>query len=100
LFLLVFAHLQAGYQITQQREPLARGGKLDFIHVTSGAGQTVTAENRTCRLIQLQLEQDSGKSIHDHLDQQSLIDLNRAGTYVLELHDFIDTYSYRDSKEH
>ncbi|XP_070199894.1 glutamyl-tRNA(Gln) amidotransferase subunit B, mitochondrial-like isoform X2 [Littorina saxatilis] len=80
-----YADLPAGYQITQQRQPLACDGQVNYVHVTSGAGQTSTAEMRTCRLIQLQLEQDSGKSLHDHLDKQSLIDLNRAGVGLMEV---------------
>lgn len=47
---------QAGYQITQQRAPLAEGGLL---LVPVGAGSA------TVRLARLQLEQDSGKSLHD-----------------------------------
>ena len=33
-------------------------------------------------ITQIQLEMDSGKSLHDHEDQQSLIDLNRAGNFI------------------
>jgi len=40
-----------------------------------------TASRHTARLHQIQLEQDSGKSIHDETHQQSLIDLNRAGLH-------------------
>ena len=78
---MCFTFTQAGYQITQQRQPLAVDGQVNYVHVTVGAGQPASAEMRSCRLIQIQLEQDSGKSLHDHHDQQSLIDLNRAGGY-------------------
>ncbi|KAK7469596.1 hypothetical protein BaRGS_00036386 [Batillaria attramentaria] len=80
-----YADLPAGYQITQQRQPLAHSGHVDYVHYRSMKGQTDTAETRSCRLIQLQLEQDSGKSLHDAEDQQSLIDLNRAGVGLMEL---------------
>ena len=80
---MCFTFTQAGYQITQQRQPLAVDGQVNYVHVTVGAGQPASAEMRSCRLIQIQLEQDSGKSLHDHHDQQSLIDLNRAGGYYL-----------------
>ncbi|KAL8608436.1 hypothetical protein ACOMHN_002669 [Nucella lapillus] len=80
-----YADMPAGYQITQQRQPLAQGGQLDFVYVRCREGEKVTAETRTCRLIQLQLEQDSGKSLHDFHSRRSLIDLNRAGIGLMEL---------------
>jgi aspartyl-tRNA(Asn)/glutamyl-tRNA(Gln) amidotransferase subunit B len=40
---------------------------------------------KTVRLIQLQLEQDSGKSLHDEVEKRSLVDLNRAGVPLMEL---------------
>lgn len=40
---------------------------------------------KSVRLIQLQLEQDSGKSLHDEYAGQSLVDLNRAGVPLMEL---------------
>ena len=70
-------HLQAGYQITQQRQPIANGGKICF--VVQKKGSKKKAELKTVNLTQLQLEQDSGKSLHDEVDKKSLIDLNRAG---------------------
>lgn len=53
----------AGYQITQQRAPLANNGSLPF-HVFV-PGVTKKPYSKTARLHQLQLEQDSGKSLHD-----------------------------------
>ncbi|KAF6093901.1 glutamyl-tRNA amidotransferase subunit B [Phyllostomus discolor] len=41
--------------------------------------------NKTVRIKQIQLEQDSGKSLHDDLRSQTLIDLNRAGVGLLEV---------------
>lgn len=40
---------------------------------------------KTVQLLQLQLEQDSGKSLHDHEMRRSLVDLNRAGLPLMEL---------------
>lgn len=56
-----YADLPAGYQITQQRAPLAVNGMLKFYVFVPG----VKPYQKTVRLHQLQLEQDSGKSLHD-----------------------------------
>uniref|UniRef100_A0A8B9XMC5 Glutamyl-tRNA(Gln) amidotransferase subunit B, mitochondrial n=1 Tax=Bos mutus grunniens TaxID=30521 RepID=A0A8B9XMC5_BOSMU len=71
-----YADLPAGYQITQQRLPIAVNGSLAYsVYVGRKPSQMVT---RTVRVKQIQLEQDSGKSLHDDLRSQTLIDLNRA----------------------
>ncbi|XP_076449299.1 glutamyl-tRNA(Gln) amidotransferase subunit B, mitochondrial-like [Babylonia areolata] len=92
-----YADMPAGYQITQQRQPLAQGGQLSFVHIRAREGERVTAETRTCRLIQLQLEQDSGKSLHDFHCRRSLIDLNRAGIGLMELVTHPDLQSGEDA---
>ncbi|KAM9747458.1 glutamyl-tRNA(Gln) amidotransferase subunit B, mitochondrial isoform 3-T3 [Dama dama] len=75
--------LPAGYQITQQRLPIAVNGSLAYsVCVGRKPSQMVT---RTVRVKQIQLEQDSGKSLHDDLRSQTLIDLNRAGIGLLEV---------------
>ncbi|KAL5012233.1 hypothetical protein ScPMuIL_010784 [Solemya velum] len=78
-----YADLPAGYQITQQRQPIARLGKVQYVvydpAVNKYPVQTVA------NLTQLQLEQDSGKSLHDTDEGQSLIDLNRAGVGLMEI---------------
>ena len=56
---------QAGYQITQQRQPLAEGGVLSVPLPGAGAPLSV-------RLARLQLEQDSGKSLHDPDNNRSV----------------------------
>jgi aspartyl-tRNA(Asn)/glutamyl-tRNA(Gln) amidotransferase subunit B len=73
-----YADLPTGYQITQQRRPLAVSGHLEYPLVT---GNSVTY-GRT-RIKQVQLEQDSGKSLHDA--DRSLVDLNRAGVGLMEI---------------
>ncbi|KAI4467067.1 glutamyl-trna gln amidotransferase [Holotrichia oblita] len=76
-----YADLPAGYQITQQRAPLANDGVLRFhVHTPGTNKKPYVAE---ARIKQIQLEQDSGKSLHD--DYQSLVDLNRAGAPLMEL---------------
>ncbi|KAF4011945.1 hypothetical protein G4228_003013 [Cervus hanglu yarkandensis] len=78
-----YADLPAGYQITQQRLPIAVNGSLAYsVCVGRKPSQMVT---RTVRVKQIQLEQDSGKSLHDDLRSQTLIDLNRAGIGLLEV---------------
>lgn len=78
-----YADLPAGYQITQQRAPLASNGSLSFPVFVPGV--TKKPYFKTVRLHQLQLEQDSGKSLHDETMGISLIDLNRAGVPLMEL---------------
>ncbi|KAJ6640571.1 Glutamyl-tRNA(Gln) amidotransferase subunit B, mitochondrial [Pseudolycoriella hygida] len=77
-----YADLPAGYQITQQRAPLASNGKLGFYVDVPGAKKPY---QKASKLHQLQLEQDSGKSLHDPYEKRSLIDLNRAGVPLMEL---------------
>ncbi|XP_022235535.1 glutamyl-tRNA(Gln) amidotransferase subunit B, mitochondrial-like [Limulus polyphemus] len=76
-----YADLPAGYQITQQRMPLATNGSLSFVVFNPAVHKR--PYKKTVGLIQLQLEQDSGKSLHD--EGQTLIDLNRAGVPLMEL---------------
>nr|XP_011708884.1 glutamyl-tRNA(Gln) amidotransferase subunit B, mitochondrial isoform X2 [Macaca nemestrina] len=71
-----YADLPAGYQITQQRLPIAVNGSLTY-GVYAGKKQSQVIP-KTVRIKQIQLEQDSGKSLHDDLRSQTLIDLNRA----------------------
>lgn len=75
-----YADLPAGYQITQQRQPLAVKGHVDYCISDKNSFETKTAN-----ITQIQLEQDSGKSLHDEKDRISLIDLNRCGTGLMEI---------------
>lgn len=52
---------KVGYQITQQRAALANDGELKFPVIVPGK----KTYYKKARLLQLQLEQDSGKSLHD-----------------------------------
>lgn len=69
-----YADLPAGYQITQRYEPLAKGGYLKLPET----GVVVGIE-------QIQLEQDTGKSSFESRRRLSAIDLNRAGTGLMEI---------------
>ncbi|EGW07313.1 glutamyl-tRNA(Gln) amidotransferase subunit B, mitochondrial isoform X1 [Cricetulus griseus] len=78
-----YSDLPAGYQITQQRLPIAANGHLTYsVYMGKKRSQMTT---KTVRIKQIQLEQDSGKSLHDDLRSQTLIDLNRAGVGLLEV---------------
>ena len=56
-------YIQAGYQITQQRQPLAIEGELEFHVFTPGIHKQPYL--KSSKLKQIQLEQDSGKTLHD-----------------------------------
>uniref|UniRef100_A0A8C7PB55 Glutamyl-tRNA(Gln) amidotransferase subunit B, mitochondrial n=1 Tax=Oncorhynchus mykiss TaxID=8022 RepID=A0A8C7PB55_ONCMY len=71
-----YADLPAGYQITQQRLPIAVDGTLTYSHL--GGRKRNAVVTKSVRIKQIQLEQDSGKSLHDDYRNQTLIDLNRA----------------------
>ncbi|KAG0371058.1 hypothetical protein BGZ54_000976 [Gamsiella multidivaricata] len=74
-----YPDLPQGYQITQHYEPLAQNGKI-AISVLDGLDYPLTV-----RIEQLQLEQDTGKSLHDIYPGLTLLDLNRAGTGLMEI---------------
>ncbi|XP_062333799.1 glutamyl-tRNA(Gln) amidotransferase subunit B, mitochondrial [Osmerus eperlanus] len=78
-----YADLPAGYQITQQRLPVAVDGTLTYSHL--GGRKKSQVVTKSVRIKQVQLEQDSGKSLHDNYRNQTLIDLNRAGVGLMEL---------------
>ncbi|PAA85604.1 hypothetical protein BOX15_Mlig007646g4 [Macrostomum lignano] len=79
-----YADMPAGYQITQHFRPLANHGRLEFYWQPDDNDPTSIAES-VADIVQLQLEQDSGRSLHDSERQLSLIDLNRAGVALMEL---------------
>ena len=78
-----YADLPAGYQITQLRRPLAQAGQLDYPVLCPDLSKDVYS--RSCEVIQVQLEQDSAKSLHDPDTAMSLVDLNRCGTGLMEI---------------
>ncbi|KAL4003602.1 aspartyl/glutamyl-tRNA(Asn/Gln) amidotransferase B subunit [Acanthocheilonema viteae] len=78
-----YADMPAGYQITQQDHPIAHSGFFEF-YVHSNDKSFVPYKKRV-DIIRIQLEHDSGRSIHDLSNNRSLIDLNRAGVGLLEI---------------
>ncbi|MBV6475638.1 MAG: Aspartyl/glutamyl-tRNA(Asn/Gln) amidotransferase subunit B [Rhodocyclaceae bacterium] len=75
-----YPDLPKGYQISQYELPVVSGGGLT-IRVSRGD----TAEEKFVRLTRAHLEEDAGKSLHEDFHGRSGIDLNRAGTPLLEI---------------
>ena len=72
-----YPDLPKGYQISQFEIPIVGNGSID---ITLDSG-----ENKTVGITRAHLEEDAGKSIHDLYDDFTAIDLNRAGTPLLEI---------------
>jgi aspartyl-tRNA(Asn)/glutamyl-tRNA(Gln) amidotransferase subunit B len=72
-----YADLPKGYQITQDKTPICNGGFIEC-RVKGGEVEKV-------RITRIHMEEDSGKSMHDIDPFYSLVDLNRAGTPLLEM---------------
>ena len=75
-----YPDLPKGYQISQFEIPVVQGGEVSFF--LEEGKETV---RKTVRLVRAHLEEDAGKSLHEEFVGQSGIDLNRAGTPLLEI---------------
>jgi aspartyl-tRNA(Asn)/glutamyl-tRNA(Gln) amidotransferase subunit B len=75
-----YPDLPKGYQISQYEIPVVQGGKVSFVLEKDGK-----AEVRTVQLTRAHLEEDAGKSLHEDYHGMTGIDLNRAGTPLLEI---------------
>ena len=71
-----YPDLPKGYQISQYELPVVSGGEVAIV---------VDGEERRVRLTRAHLEEDAGKSLHEDFHGMSGIDLNRAGTPLLEI---------------
>ncbi|MEY3379687.1 MAG: Asp-tRNA(Asn)/Glu-tRNA(Gln) amidotransferase subunit GatB [Hylemonella sp.] len=71
-----YPDLPKGYQISQYEIPVVQGGVVSFY---LGEAQ------KSVRLVRAHLEEDAGKSLHEEFHGMSGIDLNRAGTPLLEI---------------
>jgi len=71
-----YPDLPKGYQISQFEIPVVQGGVVEFF---------LDGEKKAVRLVRAHLEEDAGKSLHEDFIGQSGIDLNRAGTPLLEI---------------
>jgi aspartyl-tRNA(Asn)/glutamyl-tRNA(Gln) amidotransferase subunit B len=72
-----FPDLPAGYQISQYQQPIVGKGTL-LLDLPDGG-------TREIGITRLHLEQDAGKSLHDQSADSTWIDLNRAGTALMEI---------------
>ncbi|MGV8826056.1 Asp-tRNA(Asn)/Glu-tRNA(Gln) amidotransferase subunit GatB [Methylibium petroleiphilum] len=82
-----YPDLPKGYQISQYELPVVQGGTVEFY---------LADVPHQVRLTRAHLEEDAGKSVHDAFDGLSGIDLNRAGTPLLEI---VSEPDMRSSKE-
>ncbi len=71
-----YPDLPKGYQISQYEIPVVQGGQIEFF---------VGDQKKVVKLTRAHLEEDAGKSLHEDYHGQSGIDLNRAGTPLLEI---------------
>src|SRR2546425_49651 len=71
-----YPDLPKGYQISQYEIPVVQGGALT---IATASGE------KTVQLTRAHLEEDAGKSLHEDLHGVTGIDLNRAGTPLLEI---------------
>jgi aspartyl-tRNA(Asn)/glutamyl-tRNA(Gln) amidotransferase subunit B len=71
-----YPDLPKGYQISQYEIPVVQGGSIEFY---------LGEEKKSVRLVRAHLEEDAGKSLHEDFVGMSGIDLNRAGTPLLEI---------------
>jgi aspartyl-tRNA(Asn)/glutamyl-tRNA(Gln) amidotransferase subunit B len=71
-----YPDLPKGYQISQYETPVVQGGRVDFL---------LDGQPRSVRLTRAHLEEDAGKSLHEDFHGSTGIDLNRAGTPLLEI---------------
>jgi aspartyl-tRNA(Asn)/glutamyl-tRNA(Gln) amidotransferase subunit B len=75
-----YPDLPKGYQISQYEIPVVQGGTVSFVLEKDGK-----AEMKTVQLTRAHLEEDAGKSLHEDYHGMTGIDLNRAGTPLLEI---------------
>jgi len=80
-----YPDLPPGYQISQYKDPIVGEGQIE---VERDDGSTFTV-----RIERLHLEQDAGKSIHDMDPNATYVDLNRAGTALMEIVSYPDMRS-------
>jgi aspartyl-tRNA(Asn)/glutamyl-tRNA(Gln) amidotransferase subunit B len=84
-----YPDLPMGYQITQYDEPIVLGGKVDI---------EVDGKTKTIGITRAHMEADAGKSTHPAGADYSLVDLNRAGTPLLEIVSEPDMHSPAEAK--
>ena len=86
-----YPDLPKGYQISQYETPVVQGGTVEFF---------VDGHKHTVHLTRAHLEEDAGKSLHEDYQGRTGIDLNRAGTPLLEIVTEPDMRSSREAVEY
>ncbi|MCA6438393.1 MAG: Asp-tRNA(Asn)/Glu-tRNA(Gln) amidotransferase subunit GatB [Chitinophagaceae bacterium] len=86
-----YADLPKGYQISQHSAPICKGG---FVTIKTNSYK------REIKLNRIHLEEDAGKSIHDLEEGWSCIDLNRAGTPLIEIVTEPDLFSAEEAYQY
>ena len=71
-----YPDLPKGYQITQDKLPVCVGGEMTYVS---------EGHEKKVRIHHVHMEEDAGKSSHDLHDQYSMVDINRAGTPLVEI---------------
>lgn len=84
-----YPDLPKGYQISQFEEPIILGGSVDIV---------VDGETKKIGITRAHMEEDAGKSTHPAGKNYSLVDLNRAGTPLLEIVSEPDMHSPAEAK--
>ncbi|OGL36906.1 hypothetical protein A3E49_00150, partial [Candidatus Saccharibacteria bacterium RIFCSPHIGHO2_12_FULL_49_19] len=84
-----YPDLPKGYQISQYEQPLVLDGYVDF----KAEGQDIRVS-----IVRVHLEEDAGKNTHPPGADYSLVDLNRAGTPLLEIVSYPDIHSPAQAK--
>ncbi len=84
-----YPDLPKGYQISQFEEPIILGGFIDIV---------VNGEKKRIGITRAHMEEDAGKSTHPAGADYSLVDLNRAGTPLLEIVSEPDMHSAEEAR--
>ncbi len=86
-----YPDLPKGYQITQLSQPIIVGGT---VHINVGG------KAKTVQINRVQIEEDAGKNTHPEGKNYSLVDLNRAGTPLLEIVSEPDMHSAEEARQY
>jgi aspartyl-tRNA(Asn)/glutamyl-tRNA(Gln) amidotransferase subunit B len=87
-----YPDLPKGYQISQYETPIVKGGEIAIVSPTRGEIKV--------KLTRAHLEEDAGKSLHEQFHDFTGIDLNRAGTPLLEIVSEPDMRSAQEAVEY
>lgn len=85
-----YPDLPKGFQITQSDLPICEEGIVPI--------RLEDETTKKIRLIRIHMEEDAGKNIHSHITDESFVDLNRAGTPLLEIVSYPDIASSAEAR--